>query len=87
MEVCCGFFGFDAGDAIEEDSAEENPFAQEQHKPKKQKQPLKARLERRERWRTKRRVRRFRSSTSSSTACPPCRLREVAKHVVVGIRK
>ena len=39
MEVCCGFFGFDAGDAIEEDSAEENPFAQEQHKPKKQKHP------------------------------------------------
>ena len=25
MEVCCGFFGFDAGDAIEEE-AEENPF-------------------------------------------------------------
>ena len=40
MEVCCGFFGFDAGDAIEEE-AEENPFApQEPHKPKKQKHPL-----------------------------------------------
>ena len=41
MEVCCGFFGFDAGDAIEEDNAEENPFTpQEPHKPKKQKHPL-----------------------------------------------
>ena len=40
MEVCCGFFGFDAGDAIEEE-AEENPFTpQEPHKPKKQKHPL-----------------------------------------------
>ena len=34
MEVCCGFFGFDAGDAIEEE-AEENPFhAPQAHKPK-----------------------------------------------------
>ena len=39
MEVCCGFFGFDAGDAIEEE-AEENPFhAPQAHKPK-QKHPL-----------------------------------------------
>ena len=38
MEVCCGFFGFDAGDAIEEE-AEENPFhAPQAHKPK-QKHP------------------------------------------------
>ena len=39
MEVCCGFFGFDAGDAIEE--AEENPFAAPPvpHK-HKQKHPL-----------------------------------------------
>ena len=39
MEVCCGFFGFDAGDAIEEQE-EENPFhAPPTHKPK-QKHPL-----------------------------------------------
>ena len=38
MEVCCGFFGFDAGDAIAEE-AEENPFhAPQAHKPK-QKHP------------------------------------------------
>ena len=39
MEVCCGFFGFDAGDAIEEQE-EENPFAAPQvpHK-HKQKHP------------------------------------------------
>ena len=39
MEVCCGFFGFDAGGAIEEE-AEENPFAAPQvpHK-HKQKHP------------------------------------------------
>ena len=40
MEVCCGFFGFDTGDAIEEE-AEENPFAAPPvpHK-QKQKHPL-----------------------------------------------
>ena len=40
MEVCCGFFGFDAGDAIEEE-AEENPFAAPPaHKPKQKHPPL-----------------------------------------------